>query len=72
MVKYGLMVDPISEKCFNTDECPAIQELKQNIPTAEVTVLQNGSISAVCGRKYYQLAQKRINEICENCKKRQK
>ena len=72
MTKFGLMIEPISTECYKDEQCPVIQELKQNIPTAEVDFLPDGSISAVCAYKYHQFAQQRINEACQNCKKRQK
>lgn len=72
MAKFGLMIEPISTECYKNEQCPVVQELVQNIPTAEIDFLPDGSISAVCGAKYHQIAQQRINEICRNCNKRQK
>ena len=69
MTKFGLMIEPLSINCYNEDMCPAIRELKQIVPGAEVITMPNGLVSASCPQKYYQMAQIRISQICNNCDK---
>lgn len=63
-------VTPVSFQCYDTGECPAINVLKNEMPSVKIEPRNDGTFTAKCPIPDYPRAQQTVNTICMGCRAR--
>ncbi len=63
-------VTPISFQCYDAEKCPAIQVLQEQLPSAKVETLVDGTVLAKCPLVNFAQAQEIVRTVCFGCRAR--